>query len=90
MKIGSAEFARMYGDPDEDYDSFEKCVVRSIDALDALVDHLDDFIFEARNGIMEMSADGIKELKSQRAVCVSLRDTLRDWGTGIPDHQVAP
>jgi hypothetical protein len=89
MGVRWIDIARIYGDPDDDYDSFEKCVVRSIDALDILVGHLDDFIFDANLGSIEISEEGQKDLKSQRAVCISLRDTLREWGLGIPHHEVA-
>jgi hypothetical protein len=90
MGVRWIDMARIYGDPDDDYDSFEKCVVRSIDALDVLAGHLDDFICDANMGAIEISPDGIKDLRSQKAVCISLRDTLREWGLGIPHHEVKP
>lgn len=86
--INSAEFARMYGDPDEDYDSFEKSIVRSIDALDSLIGFLDDFLTDANIGAIDLGHECIKDLKSQKAVCISLRDRLREWGLGIPHHEV--
>jgi hypothetical protein len=87
MGVRWIDMARIFGDPDDDYDSF---VVRSIDALDVLAGHLDAFIFDANMGAIEISPDGIKDLRSQKAVCISLRDTLREWGLGIPHHEVKP
>jgi hypothetical protein len=78
-KIGSADFARMYGDPDEDYDTFEKCVVRSIDSLGSLADFLDSFLTDIELGQMEGSKEFVKELRTQKAVCLSLRDSLKGW-----------
>jgi hypothetical protein len=40
------------------------------------------------NDLMASTPEGIKELKSQKAVCISLRDSLREWGLGIPHHEV--
>jgi hypothetical protein len=88
MKIGSADFARMYGDPDDDYDSFEKCVVRSIDALDSLAEFFDDFICDENAGAFDLDRDTIKDLESQKAVAESYRDRLREWSLGIPHHEV--
>jgi hypothetical protein len=78
----------MYGDPDEDYDAFEKCIVRSVDALDSLVTFLDDFLIDAHLGQIDLDAQTLKNLRSQKAVCISLRDSLREWGLGIPHHEV--
>ena len=89
MKIGSAEFAKMFGDPDEDYDSFEKCVVRSIDALTALESHLGEFIFDMDQGTINASADQIGGLRDHRAKVTALRNALCEWGLGIPHHEVA-
>ena len=89
MTINSADLARMYGDPDEDYDSFEKSVVRSIDALDSLAGFIDDFLTDASLGGIDLDAVAVKNLRSQKAVCITLRDTLREWELGIPHHEVA-
>jgi hypothetical protein len=88
MTIG-AELARMFGDPDEDYDSFEKSVVRSIDALDSLAGFLDGFLTDAYCGSLDLDPETVKNLRSQKAVCISLRETLREWGLGIPHHEVS-
>lgn len=84
MRIGSADFARMYGDPDEDYDSFEKCVVRVIDSTAALVDYLEDFLCDINCGQMEGDNEFVKTLRTQIAVCISLRESLKEYGLGIP------
>ncbi len=92
MGIDSATFARMYGDPDEDYDSFEKSIVRSIDALDSLIFFLDEFIFDSANGLIgdgSIDREFLKRMRSQKAVCISLRDSLREWGLGIPHHETS-
>jgi hypothetical protein len=92
MKDIDAEFARLDGDPDEDYDSFEKSIVRSIDALDSLIMYLDDFIFDTANGLIgngNIDSEFLKNMCSQKAVCISLRNSLREWGLGIPHHEVA-
>jgi hypothetical protein len=89
MGVSRIDLVREFGDPDEDYDSFEKCVVRSIDALDCVAVHLDGFITDANVGAIDLDKDCIKNLKSQLAVCISLRDSLREWGLGIPSHEVA-
>ena len=87
MRIGGAEFARMYGDPDDDYNSFAKCVVRSIDALDQLAEYLDDYITDADAGSLALEPALVENLRSQKAACIALRDTLREWGLGIPHIQ---
>jgi hypothetical protein len=88
MTINSADFARIYGDPDDDYDSFEKAVVRSIDALDQLAFFLDEFVFDMDHDLCESTPEFRKELRSQKAVVISLCNALREWGLGIPDHVV--
>ena len=80
--MNRAHLLRILGDPDEDYDSFEKCIVRAIDALDALIPHLEDFAQDQDDTVTRTG------LRSQAAVCSSLRDSLRDWGLGIPRHEV--
>jgi hypothetical protein len=79
-----SQLAGIFPQHDKDYDSFEKSVVRSIDALDSLVGFLDDFILDNVEGEPEL----VKNLRSQKAVCISLRDSLRDWELGLPDHEV--
>jgi len=69
----------MYGDPDDDYDTFEKCVVRAIDSLDSLGGFLDGFLMDIDLGQMAGSPEFVKELRSQKAVCVSLREALKEW-----------
>lgn len=81
MTITSADWARMYGDPDEDYDSMEKCIVRAIDSLDALTIYIDDYITDGELGQMDLKQSDLKYLKSLRAVCFSLRDDLCKWSS---------
>jgi hypothetical protein len=84
MKMKSVDWVTMYGDPDEDYNSFEKCVVRTIDATDSLATFLQDFLDDINFGQMEGGDEFVKTLRTQKAVCISLRDALREWTLTVP------
>lgn len=74
--ITPRDFLEIFGpELNPDYDTFEKCIIGAIDALDGLVAFLDDFIFDHQD-----NPDLVKDLRVQRAVCVSLLATLRQWG----------
>ncbi len=84
MTLTSKQWEEMFGDFDEDYDSFEKCVVRTIDATDSLAVFLQDFIDDISYGQMEGDAEFVKQLRTQKAVCLSLRDVLKEWTLSTP------
>jgi hypothetical protein len=63
--------------------NFEQAVIASVDALDALVIYLADFIDEVEDEEQRVA------LGKQRDHCVALRDDLKEWGLGIPNHSVS-